>query len=419
MSVFAPFISQLRIAVRDPQVRLTWEDIPNSPSTYFIYRYTREISTSNYFLAEQVAQVPPGTQIYIDTPPVNGNYYYAVLAADGSGNPFPVFIPMRNITLVPARISMVMAQNPTPATESTSETGDNGESAAETTPVPEVPARLSGLRVIARSDNLAFEISYQTDSPRRRVSLYRSTGPITNSENLAQALLVDTVGGTINQFIDYPVPGVAYYYGVLDTDALDPGSLVRGTNTLINPVSLPLGEQAVVTSVPVEAANPRALGLPLLSSQARFISTTNLDSPVLPFPSRETEPTDRARQAFDILMAPFPQAPLPEPEVLIFPEDRDPGQEQNKAEARILQSILTTQFQNRNWDESLSLFANLMTLPLETERRARVEFYQAQAQYFLGNYEQSYLAFLLIRDQVGASTVDPWMNDILLRLRQP
>ena len=60
-----------------------------------------------------------------------------------------------------------------------------------------------------------------------------------------------------------------------------------------------------------------------------------------------------------------------------------------------------------------------MTLPLETERRARVEFYQAQAQYFLGNYEQSYLAFLLIRDQVGASTVDPWMNDILLRLRQP
>jgi hypothetical protein len=43
--VFAPFVSRLRVAVRDPQVRITWRDSEDlSDGSYLVYRHTDEIN---------------------------------------------------------------------------------------------------------------------------------------------------------------------------------------------------------------------------------------------------------------------------------------------------------------------------------------------------------------------------------------
>ena len=55
--VFAPFVSRLRVAVKEPQIRLTWQDIPDFTGSYQIFRYTEEIGLENLDKATMVSEL--------------------------------------------------------------------------------------------------------------------------------------------------------------------------------------------------------------------------------------------------------------------------------------------------------------------------------------------------------------------------
>ena len=106
--VFAPFVSRLRVAVRDPQVRLTWRDSDDLESgSYRVYRHTAEITQDTIDNAALVAEVDTGVETYLDTPLEEGAYYYAVIAAEESGRMFPIFVPFRNKTIRPVTVAQL------------------------------------------------------------------------------------------------------------------------------------------------------------------------------------------------------------------------------------------------------------------------------------------------------------------------
>lgn len=437
--VFAPFVSNLRVAVRDPQVRLTWEDIPETSTRYAIYRYTEEITGANFSQAVQAGIVPRGTQMFIDTPPTNGRFFYAVLALNDADVAFEIFIPLRNITLIPAEVNSAGILEPTSPTPSVQETQQEtpqessqtlvqepeesledgvrsleSEQLPEPEPEPDPAARITNLRAVPDESGRFITITFGTDSPNRRVSIYRATSPILNSEALSSAILVDTLGGGISRVNDYVVPGITYFYAVIDTDFLDLATslLVPSESVTISGVNLPLG---IIATPRISVPEPRSrtLGLPLLNPQASFLTGTQPPELIMPLPQQRNPLTAQNRQAFQQITRTFPQGPPTSPRPRILPEDL--AQEGDIAEARILQTILRTEFMQGNWSNSLQLLDNLLTLSLEPDRRSRVEFYIAQSNYFLGNLERAFFGFLLTQDDLGQEA-QLWMDHILARL---
>ena len=407
VAVFAPFVSRLRVAVRDPLVRITWEDIPDFSTSYQIYRSTREINQSNFSSATLLGEVDAGVQVYLDTPELAGTYYYAVVALDEARNPYRIFIPLRNITLVAVTI-----ENP-PQPEVVPETAPGIAAAQE--PVQAEILGLSSISVEPRPDNQALLVSYVTDDQDQRVSIYRATRPIVDSESLSSALLVATQEDALNpRLTDYVVPGVPYYYAVVDADSLsaDSASLTLGKTSLADPVVLPLGNQAVIRGS-LFASGPRNPGLPLLNPSTSFISGRQLPPPVTTSVPAATAPSAQGRAAFELLASPFAEQAPAEVQPVLLDQDTAEGLVEDKAEARILESILRTEFSGEDWERTSMLLENLLTLPLEENRRARTEFYLGQSRFFAGNLEQAFLSFLLVQDELGTALVTPWMDAIL------
>lgn len=411
-SVFAPFVSKLRIAVRDPLVRITWEDIPEIETRYQVYRHTREINSASFASASLAGEVAAGVQVLLDEPDQPGQYYYAVLALDPSGNPYRIFIPLRNISLISVAIDNVS----TPLAQADPASIEEDPQIAAVTEVQPQFEGLSNLRVVPRPDNQALTISYQTDILNQRVSIYRATRPIMDSESLSSAILVATQEDSLDpRVLDYVVPGVSYYYAVLDADSLaaDGANLAPGKTSLEEPVSLPLGNQAVLRGS-LFASGPRNPGLPLLNPNTSFVSGRQLPPPVTNSVPEAREASTRAMEAFQVLASPFPPSRESSLSPRILEIDQLAELLEDKAEARILESILRTEFDGQDWERTTMLLENLLTLPLDADRRARVEFYLGQSRYFAGNLEQAFLTFLLVRDDLGPAVVEPWM-DLILR----
>ena len=385
-----PFVNNLRIAVRDPEVRLTWTDIPGFENSYGIYRHTTEITGANFPQAVLIDRVGTGVELYIDIPQEMGDYFYAVMALDQGNNPFRLFIPMRNVTLVSARIT-----NPPPI--------------EEPPPVP-LAETLGRLQVNPRTDGRALEITFTTEGDNRRISIYRSTQPIVDSDSLAQAILVDTLGSQLGRALDFVIPGVRYYYAIVDADTLSAGpeDFIPGKTTLSEPVTLPLGAQ---TSLRADTPGPsnRMAGLPLLNPRTSFITGRPLDSAFQGAIPQYQPLTPQVAQAFSQMISAYPSPPRESLKFQILPEDQD---NEAQGESRILQAIIRTELLQGNWTKGVELLDNLLTLPLDQELRNRAEFYRSQGLYFLGELQRAYLGFLVIRDELPTQT-RPWLNRIL------
>ena len=80
-----PFVSLLKAEPAGFQIKLSWRDAPETVTKYLVYRYTEELTAENLAMAQTIGQVAPGVQFFIDTPPDEKAYFYAVLAQDSGG----------------------------------------------------------------------------------------------------------------------------------------------------------------------------------------------------------------------------------------------------------------------------------------------------------------------------------------------
>ncbi|WP_455381111.1 hypothetical protein, partial [Salinispira pacifica] len=234
-SVFAPYVSRLRVAFKDPKVQLTWQDPSDVSGPLQIYRSTQPITAATFDSATLVGTAPAGTESYLDVPARPGDYYYAVLVQKPGDGTYRIFIPFRNVTLQPIKVARTATQS-------------------------ELAASVSGIRAsrVDRSILLVFESS----RPNRTLGIYRSTSPILSSDALASATRIQEISSAKSSVTDYPVPGIDYYYAIVDTALLTTGnvSLQAGEDATSTPVSLPLGGNSI--GIPTQPIPPRR-GTPL------------------------------------------------------------------------------------------------------------------------------------------------------------
>lgn len=383
--IFAPFPSRLRVAVRDPRVRLTWRDAAADVSAYRIYRHTEEITDDNLDAATLLETVPAGTETYLDEPQP-GTYHYAVVAENADGSVFRVLIPFRNRTTEPVRITETLEQ--------------------------EEPAEAATMvrSITAGRDADGVEITFDAAPDDAAVVLYRSAQPLDSTDALARATRIAELQAADGALTDFPVPGVSYYYGLFPAEALTEGDPVfePGVTVTDAPVEIPLTTTRV--TLPPFEGGPRSRNpLPFLRI-SRELDGGDAGLPQNPSLSRPALELDEETAAAVARVLETLPDPAPEPlEPQILPRDRAAAE---KGPASALATIVTGPFSERRWEEAGRLLDNLLSTTLPEDVESRSHFYRAQTYYFTDRPRPAFLEFLLAREDYYLEA-RPWTERIL------
>ncbi|MFW5694148.1 MAG: hypothetical protein ACOCYB_03195 [Alkalispirochaeta sp.] len=384
--VFAPFVSRLRVAVRDPQIRLTWRDSTDlTDGTYRVYRHSREITTDTIDDAEMVAELDPGVETYLDTPEEEGTYYYAVLAAEPDGRTYPIFVPFRNKTLRPVEVTRL-------ATEE------------------ELSAEITGIR--AQAQDASIVVVFDPSRNERTLSVYRSTEPFDALESVSDATLLDEIDSTNRRFVDYPVPGVRYYYGVFDRALVERDSveISTGENVLSEPVQIAL-EAGPGVQISVPPATKRRAPLPILRNASGIHSGPRRSSPDMPRPSTARPLSSSTETAIEELLSRTPEPEAFEPEPHILPQERS---DEGTGVAQTLSRVVTGEFSDGDYERTADLLETILQISMSAEQEYRIRFYLGQALYFEGERERAFMQFLMASESEELYTeARPWIDGML------
>jgi hypothetical protein len=388
--VYAPFVSRLKAAVRGPQIKLTWKDSPDIEGNYLVYRHTDEITLENFGKAVLIGQVDSGEESFIDAPVVRGEFYYAVLAKTADGKVFDIFIPFRNKTMKSIAI------------ESTAEEKD-------------LAAVVSS--IAARFEKDGIQISFRASRADRDLILYRSTSPIFSEAQLSLSNIVKSLKSSETSVTDYPVPGIPYYYALVDEKLLESGVVVlaAGESASREYVEIPLSKEEKPLFMPARSSAPAARPMPLpYFLLSREIGTGRPLSSQDPFGlpgmvgiSPET------KQAVKEILTKAPPLPAPVLQPRILDMDKALG---TSKEEYTLRTILDGPFERRNWVEAEKQLSNFLSIHLSEEIRIRAYYYRAQTLFFQDRQAESFMEFLLASRSFYPE-VRPWLDEIL-RLRR-
>lgn len=402
---YAPFVSRLKAAVKGPQIKLTWQDAADRDVEYRIYRHTREITPETLHEAALVVRLERGRESYIDSPPRTGEFFYAVIAAQSgpAGKVFDVLIPFRNKTTAAIRVESTLGEE-------------------------ELAAVISKLS--ARPEQNSIVITFSASRSDRGLTLFRSTSPLLTGEQLTPSREARRLESLETRIVDYPVPGIPYYYALVDTKQLANGSpvLQSGVNTSEEPALITLKEepQGKANLSPASGAAPTSPLAPAsIPAPARpmplpyYILASQLSGESMKAPAAQHIPLYRslspaAEKAAGLILA--RTQPLLEERTLpvILPQDKGPG---TNREEYTLRTILTGAFQEENWNEAEKLFTHFLGMHITGEVRLRAQFYRGQARFFQKKYAESFMDFLLPLEAHYAEA-SPWIGAVLTNMKR-
>jgi hypothetical protein len=393
-TVFAPFPSRLRAAVKENSVVLTWIDSPDLKSGYAVYRSEAPIDAASLPSAKRLGTITVGAQSYTDVPPDFKPYFYAVLAQAEDGSPYQVFIPAKNTT--PVGIALPPPKAPVAAPPP-----------AAPQPAPAAGPFVSGIEAKARGE--AIVISYKA-SPKSRLVLYRGSSPIAQAADLLEATLVAAFSDKNGSFADYPVPGVEYYYAILGEEDLKAGKigLALGVNSL--PAAVQVRASATASGFIETPPASRTPPLPyfLLENESIGNAALSLDEG-LP-PPRAVSP--ETSKAIGELLAKAPMLKKTMPAVLVLPdESRAPTGGEDYA----LSIIVKEKMQSKDWHGTIDQLRKYLSLNRSPKAAARARFYLGEALASVGTNQDAFFEFISARDFYPAET-KPWIDYVLSTL---
>ncbi|MDR0403529.1 MAG: hypothetical protein LBH35_08090 [Treponema sp.] len=385
-TVFAPFVSHLEAELKNGFIRLIWEDSPDVTGPVFIYRAA---------VPFPVSPLPPGVEVsygdqsYVDEADRPGTFHYFVVSSDVWGRKYMIPIPYTNTVSV---------------TVNESDTAFFLNGAGEAPEIPETTESTGNIVHSLRAEEDGGRIVLTFEGGGGSVVLYRSTRPIRGGEDLLQAVVAGRVSSP--PFIDYPAPGIPYYYAVIPEEEMSSGlvPLSAGKNTTTEPVTARRERETAGLAPSGSAPDIRTLPLPPINTEgARSGLSPDTSSPPL---------SEEALRAARALAGPASRTVLfREPGV--FVEDME-GASSPGADG-LLSQIVRGPFSERKWEEAGEELRRFLSLPRPPAVEGRSRFYLGQVYYFTGKPRDALFEFLAARNTYPKET-NPWIDAALARL---
>ena len=362
--VFAPFPDKIRVGSRATDIIISWEDSPDVQFGYSIFRSEELPAIENYKMAEKLADVASDVGTYTLKSTNNVAYYYFILAKTADDSVYEIFIPLRNVTLMPVEVA-----------------------AAETTPSISELAVNTVMELKAELAVDAVKISFKNTRSVRTV-LYRATVPVRNSVDLLNSIVVTVLDSGISAYQDYPIPGVPYYYAAIPETSLKTGtiSFTPGLNSTIAAVTIPAG----LFRSGLPAANPvsRSIPLPYLVIDRGVSQNSNLAQPNRFISVPISADTEKAVN--DILRQAGKESSIEQPSL------SNPGSLStvSRGEAYLLQEILVSNFTKDQYADTVKNLNLFLSLPRSPEVAARARLFKGQSYVKLGLWREAFFEFL-------------------------
>jgi hypothetical protein len=385
---YVPFVTGIRAEVRGNMIRLSWVDSPDIRGSVYIYRSRTPFDTANSHRRIQPIEIPYGIQSYIDEVESDSNWYYFIAPSDNEGRRYDIMIPSGNMV-------SVSLGRPEGAVS-----GDESDSLLRR---EEVWHGITNLQAAVRGDGV--EISFNLNDGSRIPVLYRSVSPITSSRNILNAAIVRS--DISSPYMDYPVPGIAYYYALITEDELFSGNMeiLPGANATQYPVEIPSGYRIGLRS----STELRPMPLPLISatSISPMGSGISPGTPLSPAVERAISGINASPN--------FSKTAFKAPRIFRGDLEVPSG----GGEEYLLRTIAQGPFLQRNWEEVGENLTEFLSLPRSSSVENRARFYLGQTHYYKGNYREALFEFLLIRDEFPAES-NEWVQAVLsLMIKKP
>ncbi|HNY20973.1 MAG TPA: hypothetical protein PKO22_02375 [Treponemataceae bacterium] len=349
-----PVVSALSSTIIDNVVSLAWSPAEDIDGENIILRLDRPITASTSSLAERRGVVPVNVTKYSDVIDAGKEYYYAIMSRDSTGAEQNFFIPASNSLLVPVIWG----------------TGERRVGNSE----------ISGFGAIRKDDSVI--LTWTASIKGKNLIIYRATAPFSGINSLPQAVVISASSEISVPFIDYPVPGVAYYYAIIDEDELRTASVkfTGGVNTNVSPVEVPYSYAKVKRS---KLTALRPMPLPYLNP-SRKVERVKVTF------SRPTEDAIAALTRRETSVVSATRVPY------VFRSDLEST---SGGEEYTLRQIVETNFRSSSWKAAITELTGFLSVRRSSETAARAHFYLGEAYYFSGNYRQGVLEFLLSQDR--------------------
>jgi hypothetical protein len=367
-----PVVSGISAEVRNNLIRLSWIDSPNARGPVFVYRSETPFGEGSPPATIRPVEVPYGAQSYIDEVETLGTWYYLIAASDTAGRRYPQALIASNTISV--SVQDLMEPIPSPV-----------QSLAVVPP----PVETSISAIEARIEGDSVIVSYETTDTAKNAVLYRGVRPMERVEDLLNAVIVQS--GISSPFVDYPVPGIPYYYAVVFGEDIIGGRAVLfpGYNTTRTAVEVAPGPYRI--GLPEPQRGIRSMPLPLISLYTAVPGAEGLGEtlPAVPLSAE-------AAKAVGTIRTPRKGAPEIVKRKRAFDQDLEVpagGEEYS------LRSIVQGSFTKEDWHSSIEELLRYLSLPRSREAEARARFYLGQAYYFSGAPREALFEFLFVQSQ--------------------
>jgi hypothetical protein len=426
------FVSKVDAELKNGYIRLSWMDSPDIQGPVYIYRSMMPFpKTSDASLPYPIA-VPYGVQSYIDEADRPGTYYYFAAASDDTGKKYISPRPYDNILSVTVGREDTTGyvflsgssrefHGPRPSAALPGESGggtlfrDFTDYLDERDPLlfrsSSLDTGIRELRAAVENDRVLLSFS----GSGKDAVLYRSPRPIRTREDLVQSVIAGR--GAQSPFVDYPVPGIPYFYALILEEELSSGSILlgAGANVTASPVEVPPGSNRIGFSLPAEI---RPLPVPAMNADpaknppSAPLSEETLKALEVITGSFDTAVKEPGGMASPIGTSITRQIPFREPDV--FMEDLEM---QTAGEQAQLGMIVQGSFSALNWEKTAEELRAFLSLPHSAPVTGRARFYLGQAYYFTGTFRESLSEFLAAHSAYPNES-NPWIEMVLMRLSE-
>ncbi len=389
-TVFAPFVSRLTIEAKNNLIRLMWKDSVDTRGPVYIYRSRQPFENIYNPLPLNPIEVPYGAGSYIDEIEEPGTWHYMVVSSDTNGRRYEVAIPLGNV------ISILVHEGIIGQLEVIQEQPQS--------PIHQPVTGIESISVSVYED--AVSITFRTDGSAKTPVLYRSVEALRTPQDLLRAVIVQS--GVRSSFVDYPVPGIPYYYSIVYEEDISRGNIriQPGINTTRDPVEIPLKSSNMAGT---GARNDlRSMPLPIISTSS-LISGIN-DLPELPAPIPLSPEAARVVESiagnYSGSMEQFRKHPK------VFAEDMNTSASGGDY---ALRSIVQGSFASRDWPRTRDELTQYLSIPRTANAEARARFYLGQSYYFSASPQEALFEFLLVENTYEKEAAE-WIQASLAML---